>query len=48
LPTAAELREVCFGWESLAKGFSDGGIVINLGIADPLGCARLPESPTPI
>ena len=36
LPTAAELREVCFGWESLAKGFSDGGIVINLGIADPL------------
>jgi 3-hydroxyisobutyrate dehydrogenase len=36
LPTAAELREVCFGWESLAKGFSNGGIVINLGIADPL------------
>jgi len=36
LPTAAELREVCFGWESLAKGFSDGGIVVNLGIADPL------------
>src|ERR1700676_3657922 len=36
LPTAAELREVCFGWECLAKGFGDGGIVINLGIADPL------------
>src|ERR1700733_10535767 len=36
LPTAAELREVCFGWESLAKGFSDGGIVVNLGVADPL------------
>jgi len=36
LPSAAELREVCFGWENLAKGFSDGGIVINLGIVDPL------------
>jgi 3-hydroxyisobutyrate dehydrogenase-like beta-hydroxyacid dehydrogenase len=36
LPSAAELREVCFGWESLAKGFSNGGIVINLGIVDAL------------
>jgi len=36
LPSAAELREVCFGWENLAKGFSAGGIVINLGIVDPL------------
>jgi 3-hydroxyisobutyrate dehydrogenase len=36
LPTAADLREVCFGWESLAKGFSEGGIVIDLGITDPL------------
>jgi 3-hydroxyisobutyrate dehydrogenase len=37
LPTAAELREVCFGWESLAKGFGDGGgVVVNLGIADPI------------
>jgi len=36
LPSATELREVCFGWENLAKGFSDGGIVINLGIVDPL------------
>jgi 3-hydroxyisobutyrate dehydrogenase len=36
LPTAAELREVCFGWENLTRGFSEGGIVINLGIADPL------------
>src|SRR5262249_57998338 len=36
LPSAAELREVCFGWETLAKGFSDGGMVINLGIVDPL------------
>ncbi len=36
LPSAAELREVCFGWENLAKGFSSGGIVINLGIVDAL------------
>jgi 3-hydroxyisobutyrate dehydrogenase len=36
LPSAAELREVCFGWENLAKGFDEGGIVINLGIVDPL------------
>ena len=36
LPSAAELREVCFGWESLAKGFAEGGIVIDLGITDPL------------
>jgi len=36
LPSAAELREVCFGWENLAKGFSNGGIVINLGIVDAL------------
>ena len=36
LPSAAELREVCFGWEGLAKGFGEGGIVIDLGITDPL------------
>ena len=36
LPSAAELREVCFGWESLAKGFGEGGIVIDVGITDPL------------
>jgi 3-hydroxyisobutyrate dehydrogenase len=36
LPTAADLREVCFGWENLTKGFTESGIVINLGIADPL------------
>ena len=36
LPSAAELREVCFGWESLAKGFGAGGIVIDVGITDPM------------
>jgi 3-hydroxyisobutyrate dehydrogenase len=41
LPSAAELREVCFGWENLVKGFGDGGILINLGIADPLEIAAV-------
>ncbi|HEY6259226.1 MAG TPA: NAD(P)-dependent oxidoreductase [Xanthobacteraceae bacterium] len=36
LPSAAELREVCFGWESLSKGFGAGGIVIDVGITDPM------------
>ena len=36
LPSAVELREICFGWENLTKGFGDSGIVLNLGIADPL------------
>jgi len=36
LPSAAELREVCFGWESLVKGFGAGGIVIDVGMTDPL------------
>src|SRR5499426_2784205 len=36
LPSATELREVCFGWENLGKGFDKGGVVINLGIVDPL------------
>src|SRR5215475_12789570 len=33
LPTAAELREVCFGWEGLAQGFAAGGILIEIGRA---------------
>jgi 3-hydroxyisobutyrate dehydrogenase len=36
LPSAAELREVCFGWENLARGFGAGGIVIDVGITDPM------------
>src|SRR5256885_2164243 len=36
LPSSVELREVCFGWENLAKGFREGGIILNLGIVDPL------------
>jgi 3-hydroxyisobutyrate dehydrogenase len=41
LPSSADLREVCFGWENLTKGFSGGGIVINLGISDPLEIAAI-------
>jgi 3-hydroxyisobutyrate dehydrogenase len=36
LPSAAELREVCFGWEGLAQGFATGGILIDLGNTDPV------------
>jgi len=36
LPSAAELREVCFGWEGLAQGFAAGGILIDLGSTDPV------------
>jgi 3-hydroxyisobutyrate dehydrogenase len=36
LPSAAELRDVCFGWEGLAQGFAAGGILIDLGNTDPV------------
>jgi 3-hydroxyisobutyrate dehydrogenase len=36
LPSAAELREVCFGWEGLARGFTERGILIDLGNTDPV------------
>jgi 3-hydroxyisobutyrate dehydrogenase len=36
LPSAAELREVCFGWEALSHGFAKGGVLIDLGNTDPV------------
>ena len=36
LPSAAELREVCFGWEGLAQGFTADGVLIDLGNTDPV------------
>lgn len=38
LPSAEELRKVCFGWEGLAleKGLKPGGIVIDFGQSDPI------------
>jgi 3-hydroxyisobutyrate dehydrogenase len=41
LPSAAELREVCFGWEGIAEGFVEGGIVLDLGTTDPVATAEL-------
>src|ERR1700758_2848579 len=41
LPSAGELREVCFGWEGLAKGFPQGGILIDLGVTDPVATVEL-------
>jgi len=41
LPSAAELRQVCFGWEGLATGFKKGGIVMDVGVTDPLETVTL-------
>jgi 3-hydroxyisobutyrate dehydrogenase-like beta-hydroxyacid dehydrogenase len=41
LPSAAELCEVCFGWEGVAEGFADGGIVIDLGTTDPVATVEI-------
>jgi 3-hydroxyisobutyrate dehydrogenase len=41
LPSASELREVCFGWEGLAPGFAMGGVLIDLGTTDPVATEDL-------
>src|SRR5260221_14496573 len=41
LPSAAELRTVCFGWEGPATGVKKGGIVLDLGISDPIQTVAL-------
>jgi 3-hydroxyisobutyrate dehydrogenase len=41
LPSASELREVCFGWEGLAEGFAVGGVLIDLGTTDPVATQDL-------
>ena len=41
LPSAAALRDVCFGWEGLATGFKNGGIVMDLGVTDPVETVAL-------
>ena len=43
LPTAAEVREVAFGWEGLARGFSKGGGLIDMGCSDPIATSELAE-----
>jgi 3-hydroxyisobutyrate dehydrogenase len=41
LPSAAELREICFGWEGVAEGFARGGVLVDLGITDPIETVKL-------
>ncbi len=41
LPSAAALREACFGWESLADGFKERGVVVDLGVTDPVETANI-------
>ena len=41
LPSAAELREVCFGWEGLAQGFAQRGLLIDLGNTDPVETVKI-------
>jgi len=43
LPTAVELREVCFGWEGLAGGFAEGGVLVDLGTTDPVETIKIAE-----
>jgi len=43
LPSAAEVREVVFGWEGLARGFAKGGVLIDMGCSDPLATTGLAE-----
>src|SRR5450631_1848342 len=47
LPSAAELSEVCFGWEGLAEGFADGGILIDLGTTDPVATVEIAKELAP-
>jgi 3-hydroxyisobutyrate dehydrogenase len=41
LPSARELRQVCFGWEGVAAGFKQGGILMDVGVTDPLETVAL-------
>lgn len=43
LPSAAEVREVAFGWEGLARGFTKGGVLIDMGSSDPIVTSKLAE-----
>ncbi len=36
LPSAAEMRDVFFGWEGLASGFKKDGLIMDIGVTDPL------------
>lgn len=36
LPSAAEMRDVFFGWEGLANEAGKGGLVMDIGVTDPI------------
>jgi 3-hydroxyisobutyrate dehydrogenase-like beta-hydroxyacid dehydrogenase len=46
LPSAAEVREVAFGWEGLVRGFAKGGVLIDMGCSDPIATSKLAEELT--
>ena len=41
LPSAAAIRDVCFGWQGLATGFKQSGVLIDLGVTDPMETVAL-------
>jgi 3-hydroxyisobutyrate dehydrogenase len=43
LPSAAEVREVTFGWEGLGRGFVKGGVLIDMGSSDPVATGALAD-----
>jgi len=43
LPSAAEVREVAFGWEGLARGFTKGAVLIDMGCTNPVATNKLAE-----
>ena len=43
LPSAAEVREVTFGWEGLARDFAKGGVLIDMGSSDPVATGALAD-----
>ena len=36
LPSAVEMRDVFFGWDGLVSGFKKDGLVLDIGVTDPL------------
>src|SRR5580693_5755545 len=37
------VREVASGWEGLARGFAEGGVLIDMGCSDPMATSGLAE-----
>jgi 3-hydroxyisobutyrate dehydrogenase len=41
LPSATEMRDAFFGWEGLATGFKKDGLVMDIGVTDPMATVAL-------